>query len=226
MPYKTHATFQQLFVCGLCRTPVQNVRCNTRYIPTTARIRPLWHACAERSIQYALYFNNCSCGASVEHLSFNLIHIVFQQQLPCGPGGTPLQFNKHVTMNCYVIRFLDPAYPHHIWPRDDPDEPLSPEWAPNGIPSEIPQSPERSFLLHQPRSHFSLELLYQNKFKTTFVYFSDLIVNSQAQVTRGHSFICDESRVRSLWGRRKEEREGVAYSLPRSTKLPTFSCFS
>ena len=60
------------------------------------------------------------------------------------------------------------------------------------------QSPERSFLLHHPRSHFFLELLYQNKIKTTFVYSGELIVGSQAQVMRGRSFVYDESHARSI----------------------------
>ena len=34
---------------------------------------------------------------------------------------------------------------------DQPPSPVSPEWATNGIPPEIPQSPERSFLLHKSR---------------------------------------------------------------------------
>lgn len=44
---------------------------------------------------------------------------------------------------------------HKPLSRDDaqPTSPVSPEWATNGIPSEIPQSPERSFLLHQSRSN-------------------------------------------------------------------------
>jgi hypothetical protein len=37
--------FQLLLVYGLCGTPVQNVRFNTRYISTTARVGPLWNAC-------------------------------------------------------------------------------------------------------------------------------------------------------------------------------------
>jgi hypothetical protein len=56
--------------------------------------------------------------------------------------------------DCDGSLFVDTSSP----PQDDvrgnqPPLPVSPEWAFNGIPSEIPLSPERSFLLHQSRSN-------------------------------------------------------------------------
>jgi hypothetical protein len=164
-------------------------------------VRPLQNACAERLIQYALYFNNRSCGASVERLcsTFNLTHCI-PTTAPMRPrwnaSAVQQTCNYELLLNMFLRPRLTPTTSGRAMiPRVMNDYPQS------GQPMAfLPkfQSPERSFLLHHPRSHFFLELLYQNKIKTTFVYSGELIVGSQAQVMRGRSFVYDKSHARSI----------------------------
>jgi hypothetical protein len=79
-------------------------------ISTTARVRPLWHACAESSMLDALNSHYCSCAASAERLCRppNVIRVIFQQKLVCGLCSMPVQNVQSNMRNISTIALLLP----------------------------------------------------------------------------------------------------------------------